>query len=199
MQGSQGYQGYTGPTGMQGSQGYQGYTGPTGMQGSQGYQGYTGPTGMQGSQGYQGYTGPTGMQGSIGTQGFQGSTGPSGTIPANIVCTTVTASGQISALSYVTTSDYRIKENIIPLDNYFKVDYLNPVTYVNKQTNKQDIGLIAHELQEHFPELVNGVKDGPDTQSVNYNGLIPILIHEIKILKTKMNNLEKQLQDKGIL
>jgi hypothetical protein len=60
---------------------------------------------------------------------------------------------------------------------------LNPVTYRNKQTNKQDIGLIAHELQEYYPELVTGEKDGRDIQSVNYIGLIPVLINEIKNLK----------------
>ena len=90
------------------------------------------------------------------------------------------------------TSDYRIKENIRALDNNFKVDYLNPITFINKQTKKQDIGLIAHELQEHYPELVSGVKDGPETQSVNYIGLIPILINEIKNLKNKMEVLEEK-------
>jgi hypothetical protein len=97
------------------------------------------------------------------------------------------------------TSDYRIKENVTPLDNHFKVDYLNPVTYTNNQTKKQDIGLIAHELQEHFPELVNGEKDGPDTQSINYIGLIPILINEMKNMKKEMKNLKERLADKGIL
>ena len=76
---------------------------------------------------------------------------------------------------------------------------MNPVIYTNKQTNKQDIGLIAHELQEHFPELVNGVKDGPETQSVNYSGLIPVLIHEMKNMKKEISSLKKELQDKGIL
>ena len=88
------------------------------------------------------------------------------------------------------TSDYRIKENIIQLDNTFEVDKLKPVTYFNKISQKQDIGLIAHELQECFPELVNGVKDGEIHQSVNYIGLIPILIKEIKTLKGKINYIE---------
>jgi hypothetical protein len=90
------------------------------------------------------------------------------------------------------TSDYRIKENIKSLDNQFNVDYLNPVTYVNKQTKKQDIGLIAHELQEFYPELVNGEKDGSEVQTVNYIGLIPVLINEIKNLKTSFSLLENK-------
>jgi hypothetical protein len=96
-------------------------------------------------------------------------------------------------------SDYRIKENVISLDNTFKVDYLNPVTYFNKENKTQDIGLIAHELQEHYPQLVYGEKDGPELQSVNYNGLIPVLINEIKILKDEMKDLKQHLENKGIL
>jgi predicted nuclease with TOPRIM domain len=37
--------------------------------------------------------------------------------------------------------------------------------------------------------LVNGVKDGPETQSLNYNGLIGILTKEIKDLKKEMRLL----------
>ena len=98
--------------------------------------------------------------------------------------------GNVIVSSINTTSDYRIKENIIQLDNTFEVDKLKPVTYFNKMSQKQDIGLIAHELQEVFPELVNGVKDGEIHQSVNYISLIPILIKEIQTLKGKINYIE---------
>jgi hypothetical protein len=108
----------------------------------------------------------------------------------NIFCNNLYALSAVYANNVALTSDYRIKENVRALDNNFKVDYLNPVTYTNKQTNKQDIGLIAHELQEHYPELVTGVKDGPETQSVNYIGLIPVLINEIKVFKNYLKNLK---------
>jgi len=105
----------------------------------------------------------------------------------------------ITATDFNTLSDYRIKENVKLLDTQFKVDYLNPVTYINNQTQKQDIGLIAHELQEIYPELVNGVKDGPVLQSINYIGLIPVLINEMKILKQTVKDLQEKLENKGIL
>jgi hypothetical protein len=76
---------------------------------------------------------------------------------------------------------------------------LKPISYVNKQTNRKDIGLLAHELQEIYPELVTGVKDGDEIQTVNYNGLIPVLINEIKNLKDEMKTLKLKLEDKGIL
>ena len=108
----------------------------------------------------------------------------------DIYTNNIYARGIIKAQSFDATSDYRIKENIKQLDNEFKVDYLNPVTYVNKRTNKQDIGFIAHELQEHYPQLVNGVKDGPELQSINYIGLIPVLINEMKNMKKEIENLK---------
>jgi hypothetical protein len=83
-----------------------------------------------------------------------------------------------SALSFTTTSDYRIKENVASIDflPVFTVDNLRPVIYTNKISGKQDIGLIAHELQEYYPFLVKGEKDGEENQSINYIGLIGILI-----------------------
>ena len=54
-----------------------------------------------------------------------------------------------------------------------------------------DIGLIAHELQELFPFLVNGEKDGSTHQSVNYTGLIGLLIKEIQNLNARVSKLEK--------
>ena len=98
--------------------------------------------------------------------------------------------GGLLASSFNTSSDYRIKENIIPLDHTFIVDSLIPVTYKNKHTEKQDIGLIAHEVQEIYPFLVNGDKDGEEFQSVNYTGLIAVLIKEIKELKQRVKALE---------
>ena len=94
------------------------------------------------------------------------------------------ASGQITAASFNATSDYRIKSNILPLsDCSFEIGALNPVTYHNTITNREDIGFIAHELQPHFPFLVTGEKDGDAIQTVNYNGIIGLLVHELQQLK----------------
>jgi acid phosphatase class B len=92
-------------------------------------------------------------------------------------------------------SDYRIKENVRSLDNTFKVDYLNPVTYFNKENKTQDIGLIAHELQEHYPQLVYGEKDSDELQCINYNGLIPVLINEIKNMKNEIKTINEELKN----
>ena len=101
--------------------------------------------------------------------------------------------GQITAASFNATSDYRIKDNVYPLSSCsFEIGPLKPVTYHNKVTDRTDIGLIAHEVQEHFPFLVTGEKDGDEIQTVNYTGLIGLLIHEIQQLKHRVSELERQ-------
>ena len=109
----------------------------------------------------------------------------------DIYADTLTLTGNFTAATFTTTSDYRIKQNIrtLIIDNRF--DKLKPVMYYNTILKKQDIGLIAHETQEHYPELVIGEKDGDKTQSINYIGLIPILIKEIQDLKKRIFILEK--------
>jgi hypothetical protein len=45
----------------------------------------------------------------------------------------------------------------------------------------------------YYPELVTGNKDGPELQSINYVGLIPILITDIKNMKLEMNAINNEL------
>jgi len=99
--------------------------------------------------------------------------------------------GTTKSLYFVSGSDYRIKTDVKPLDNTFKIDMLNPVVYKNKLSGKQDTGFIAHEVQEVFPHLVTGEKDGEQIQSLNYQGLIAILTKEIQELKKRVQELEK--------
>jgi hypothetical protein len=99
--------------------------------------------------------------------------------------------GNIRATGTVTQlSDYRIKTNVQTLDGTFTVDNLRPISYHNILSNNQDIGLIAHELQQQYPFLVHGNKDDNDYQSVNYTSLISVLIHEIQQLKKRITKLE---------
>jgi len=103
--------------------------------------------------------------------------------------------GNVQATGYNATSDYRIKKNLVPLDLTFNVDLLKPVSYVLKDDKdaRLNIGFIAHEVQEVYPFLVNGVKDGSFNQSINYNGFIGILTKEIQVLKKKVSDQEERL------
>jgi len=99
-------------------------------------------------------------------------------------------SGTVNATSYNASSDYRIKDNVVSLNGTYVVDNLRPVEYFNKSLKRQDVGLIAHELQEIYPFLVTGDKDAEHYQSINYTGLIGILIREIQELKKRVAVLE---------
>jgi hypothetical protein len=88
------------------------------------------------------------------------------------------------------------------MDETFSVDNLKPVTYFNKNSNNQDMGFIAHEVQEIFPFLVNGEKDCDQMQSLNYTGLSPLLVKEVQdikkentLLKEKLNFIYEKLQN----
>lgn len=73
-----------------------------------------------------------------------------------------------SSTSYVTTSDYRLKEDVIPMIGALaKVAQLKPVTYKWKADGSNSQGFIAHELQEIVSECVVGEKD-----AVNEDGSI---------------------------
>jgi cytoskeletal protein CcmA (bactofilin family) len=101
--------------------------------------------------------------------------------------------GNCAADSFTTISDYRIKENIVSLHNLsYSVDNLNPVYYYNTNLQSEDFGFIAHEVQEHFPFLVRGDKDGEKKQSLNYTGIIPLLVKEIQELKKEIQELKKK-------
>jgi len=75
--------------------------------------------------------------------------------------------GQTGAVTYATSSDYRLKENVQPMSGALaKVSLLNPVTY-DWIAGGSSQGFIAHELQEVIPEAATGVKD-----QVNEDGSI---------------------------
>lgn len=105
----------------------------------------------------------------------------------------LTINNTLTAGSFSTSSDYRIKKNIVSLNETNTIDNLRPVKYLHTLLNKEQYGLIAHELQEYYPDLVVGEKDGEDWQRINYTGLIALLINEIKRLKEEVVELENMV------
>lgn len=104
----------------------------------------------------------------------------------------ITRSGSTSAVSYNTTSDYRLKEDF---KNYSGLDLISNInTYDFKWKNSEDrmYGVIAHELQEVVPYAVNGEKDAEDMQQVDYSKLVPILVEAIKELKAEIEILKNK-------
>ena len=92
-------------------------------------------------------------------------------------------------------SDARLKANIISLGSTLaKLLQIDGKTYTMKkdENKKQKIGVLAQDIEKVFPELVsesNGVK------SVNYQGLVPVLINALKEQEERIKRLEELLLD----
>jgi hypothetical protein len=99
--------------------------------------------------------------------------------------------GQTNSGTFNATSDYRAKTNVKPLLSSRTIDDLRPVEY--DMTSGYQMGFIAHEVQEVFPFLVTGEKDGESMQSLNYNGFIAVLVKEIQDLKKENYILKTQI------
>jgi hypothetical protein len=70
-----------------------------------------------------------------------------------------------STTTYTNLSDYRVKENVQPMQNALsKVSLLKPCTFTYKVDGKYGQGFIAHELQEVFADAVVGEKDAVDAE-----------------------------------
>jgi hypothetical protein len=92
------------------------------------------------------------------------------------------------------SSDARLKSNIIALEpTLFRLIQIEAKRYTMRadKEQKEKIGLLAQEVQKVFPELVNEDKNG--MLSLNYQGLIPILIKALKEQNKIYLTLENQL------
>ena len=98
----------------------------------------------------------------------------------------LTVSGDITI-----SSDARLKSNIVSLGaTLSKLLLIDGKSYNMK--GKEKIGVLAQEVIEVFPELVS--TDENDLYSVNYQGLVPILINAIKEQDDKISRLENLVE-----
>ena len=93
-----------------------------------------------------------------------------------------------SSTSYVTSSDYRLKENITEItDGITRVKQLNPSRF-NFIADPDRIvdGFLAHEVQDIVPEAITGEKDAVNedgsinSQGIDQSKLVPLLTAALK-------------------
>ena len=65
------------------------------------------------------------------------------------------------------------------------------VSFNWKKDNRPSLGVVADQLQEVIPELVNG----SDPKTVNYNGLVGLLIECVKNQQKQIDELKEQLNN----
>jgi hypothetical protein len=103
--------------------------------------------------------------------------------------------------SYTTSSDYRLKENIVPMTGALdKVLQLKPVNYTWKINGSNSQGFIAHELQAVVPDCVTGEKDAVDAdgnpkyQGIDTSFLVATLTAAIQEQQTIINDLKARVE-----
>jgi len=95
------------------------------------------------------------------------------------------------------SSDRTLKKNINPLNNSLSnILNLNGYTYNWKKTDNRDkglqIGVIAQEVEALYPELVR--KDSKGKLTVNYTGLVPVLIEATKEQQKELDNMKIKMK-----
>jgi hypothetical protein len=118
----------------------------------------------------------------------------------------VITNGSMSALSYITTSDEKLKTNLVPLEGILQdVERLEP-TYFSWTKEAQakgkgaarEVGLLAQQLAVNFPELVHEDPGatalmGTPTLGIDYSKLAVLALAAIQELSAKVRKLERQL------
>ena len=101
--------------------------------------------------------------------------------------------GSITANDFITTSDRRLKKNIVEVADEMleKALDLNVYEFDYRNTDEHSVGYIAQEVQEVLPVMVkeNKCSDGEEFLAVKYT---PIHTMQIKALNNKVNRLETE-------
>lgn len=101
-----------------------------------------------------------------------------------------------TATAYNTSSDYRLKEDLQEPDTGPLIDAINIYDFRWKATGERSIGALAHELRGVIPYAGSGEKDAVDDdgnivpQAADYSKLVPILVAEVKSLRSRVALLE---------
>jgi hypothetical protein len=106
-----------------------------------------------------------------------------------------------TSVSYVTSSDYRLKENIVPVIGAIdRLSLLKPSRF--NFIGEEDVvdGFLAHEVEDIVPEAISGTKDevdedgNPVYQGIDQSKLVPLLTAALQEAIAKIENLESRLQ-----
>ena len=108
----------------------------------------------------------------------------------------------VGSVSYGTGSDYRLKENVVPLtDGITRVKQLVPkrFNFIEDTTNTLRDGFLAHEVSSIVPEAITGTKDEVDSdnnpvyQQIDQAKIVPLLTAALQEAITKIETLEAEV------
>jgi hypothetical protein len=97
-----------------------------------------------------------------------------------------------TATAYNTSSDQRLKENIVNAPEFGSVIDAIQVRSFDWKTDQthQRAGFIAQELVSVAPEAVYQPDDSDEMMAVDYSKLVPMLVKEIQSLRARVAALE---------
>ncbi len=108
--------------------------------------------------------------------------------------------GSVTATSFPVSSDARFKKNVKTIENALnKIMKLNGLSYEFKTDEFKtrgfseglNIGFLAQDVKKVLPELVKVDNDG--YYSVNYDGIIPVLVEALKEQQLQIENLKNKI------
>jgi len=106
-----------------------------------------------------------------------------------------------SSTAYDTSSDYRLKENVVTeWDAITRLKQLKPsrFNFIADADTTVD-GFLAHEVQDIVPEAISGVKDAvdadgnPEYQSIDHSKLVPLLTKAIQEQQVLIEQLQAEV------
>ena len=94
--------------------------------------------------------------------------------------------GTVAATHFDSLSDLKLKTNVKQIQNPIEtVKKIDGVTFNWKEDNDPSMGVIAQNVEKILPEIVSG----DDVKSVNYSGLIGLLIETVKDQQKQIDEL----------
>jgi hypothetical protein len=110
---------------------------------------------------------------------------------AGTLCATFNTSQNLVVAGTVTAnSDAKLKKNVETISNALeKVSALRGVEFDYISNDKHQIGVIAQEIEEVVPCLVESDEEG--TKSVAYANIVALLIEAVKELKTEIETIKR--------
>jgi hypothetical protein len=110
-----------------------------------------------------------------------------------LVASSITAAGSLTAVSFYLSSDARLKHDIQPFDRKGLdiVDGLRAVHFKWNKDNKQDFGVIAQEVEKVLPEAVH--VDDKGFRAVQYDKLVVPVIDAVKELHAMLKDLQAKV------
>ena len=106
-----------------------------------------------------------------------------------------------SSTAYDTSSDYRLKENVVEMTSALdRVNQLQPkrFNFIADADTTVD-GFLAHEVQDIVPEAISGEKDAvddegnPEYQGIDQSKLVPLLTKAIQEQQAQIEALQSEI------